>query len=336
MVDIINLVRPNILKLQPYSSARDEFKGQSGVFLDANENPYGTLNRYPDPNHTELRTKISILKNVAVENICLGNGSDEIIDLAIRIFCEPQKDKLIICPPTYGMYEVAAHINNVEVVNIPLLDNFQPDVQSILSTKAKMLFLCSPNNPTGNCIDGIEEIIKKFDGIVFIDEAYIDFCREKSLLKLIDRYDNLIISQTFSKAWGLAGIRVGVAYASKKIIDLLFKIKPPYNINALSQSHLTSALNNTHEYEINLENILIQKNRLINELQKFDFVENIFKSDANFILIKVREADRLYNYLVAQNIVIRNRNTVIPNCLRISIGNESEITQLINAFKSYR
>jgi len=335
MFDIEKIVRPNILKLKPYSSARHEFEGRSGIFLDANENPYGIHNRYPDPTQIEVRTLISKKKNIAIENICLGNGSDEVIDLAVRIFCEPQKDKVIICPPTYGMYEVVAAINELEVIHIPLLNGFQPDVSKIFATEAKMLFLCSPNNPTGNCLNGIEQIIQNFKGIVFVDEAYIDFCKEKSLIQLIHTYPNLIISQTFSKAYGLAGIRIGAAFANTKIIDLFYKIKPPYNINELSQNQLIKSLSDYKIFEENLENILVQKTRLIAALKDVEMVKCIYPSDANFILLEVIDADDLYQFLLTHNVIIRNRNSVIPNCIRITIGNEDEITQLINAIKLY-
>ena len=309
MFDIEKIVRPNILKLKPYSSARHEFEGRSGIFLDANENPYGIHNRYPDPTQIEVRKLISKKKNIAIENIC---------------------------PPTYGMYEVVAAINDVEVIHIPLLNGFQPDVSKIFATEAKMLFLSSPNNPTGNCLNGIEQIIQNFKGIVFVDEAYIDFCKEKSLIQLIHTYPNLIISQTFSKAYGLAGIRIGAAFANTKIIDLFYKIKPPYNINELSQNQLIKSLSDYKIFEENLENILVQKTRLIAALKDVEMVKCIYPSDANFILLEVIDADDLYQFLLTHNVIIRNRNSVIPNCIRITIGNAYEITQLINAIKLYR
>ena len=218
--DLYKYVRPNIVSLKPYSSARDEFKGKEGIFLDANENPMGTLNRYPDPYQTELKSALSKIKNVSPENIFIGNGSDEVIDLAYRIFCDIGKDAVITCPPTYGMYEVSANINNIPIINIPLTNDFELDVEKILSTKAKIVFVCSPNNPTANSLKNIEYIIQKFDGIVFVDEAYIDFSEQPSLLEKINEYPNLIVSQTFSKAWGMAAVRVGTAYASKEIIGL--------------------------------------------------------------------------------------------------------------------
>jgi len=336
MVNIENLVRSNIRALKPYSSARQEYDGSAGIFLDANESPYGVLNRYPDPLQLLVRNKLSQLKGVSIDQLCLGNGSDEVIDLIIRIFCEPQMDKVIICPPTYGMYEVCAGINNVEVIYSPLLKDFQPDVESILSNKAKVLFLCSPNNPTGNCLNRIEEILLKFEGIVFIDEAYIDFCKDRSLLCLIEKYPNLIISQTFSKAWGHAGLRVGVAYADKKIIDLILKVKPPYNINELSQQHLLNSLNDIENYERNIQSVLIEKQRLFIELNKVDGIENVYPSDANFLLIRVKDADDLYNYLLRRGIVVRNRNSIISNCVRITIGSPNENTELIDALKIYK
>ncbi len=242
MDNISNLIRKNILSLKPYSSARDEYKSNQGIFLDANENPFGNLNRYPDPYQWRLKQILSSQKKVAIENILIGNGSDEIIDLVQRVFCQPAADKIIICPPTYGMYEVYANVNNVDIISIPLTEDFQLNSEAILAQKAKVLYLCSPNNPTGNSLQNLEYIIDNFNGIVFLDEAYIDFSEQPSLVSKINQYPNLIVSQTFSKARGLAAVRVGIAYASETIISVMNKVKPPYNISRLNQDAAVQSL----------------------------------------------------------------------------------------------
>jgi histidinol-phosphate aminotransferase len=339
MIDLNKIVRPNILKLMPYSSARDEFKGNDGIFLDANENPYGDLNRYPDPYQKELKDGLSKLKKVNRENIFIGNGSDEVIDLAFRIFCEPGKDKALTFSPTYGMYDVSAGINNVELLKIPLNETFQIDTakldQYLNNYDIKLIFICSPNNPTGNSIDleVIESILNKFKGIVIIDEAYIDFSSIESCLKLLKKYSNLIISQTFSKAWGLAAARVGIAYASKEIIELYNKVKPPYNISKLNQEAAIKVLSDSNEFNKNLQLILDEKEKLKAELNSISLVKKIYPSDANFLLVEVEDADKIYADLVAKKIIARNRNKLIKNCIRISVGTPNENKKLITALK---
>lgn len=338
MFKLEKYIRPNILDLKPYSSARDEFQGQEGIFLDANENPYGTLNRYPDPYQKALKAKLAKLKKMQPKQIFIGNGSDEVIDLAFRIFCEPGKDKVIVCPPTYGMYEVSAHINAIEVVQVPLDSNFQLDLEQILklnrsSKEVKMVFICSPNNPTGNKLEQIETLAKQFKGIVFVDEAYIDFSIEESLLPKLKQFPNLIVSQTLSKAWGKASLRIGMAFASPELIGYFNKVKPPYNVSAINQAEAINTLANLEEFNRNVQTILEQRKVLAEQLAKLAFVEKIYPSDANFLLVKTRDANTLYNYLVGQKIVVRNRHSVVANCLRISIGKPEENQKLIQTLK---
>ncbi|WP_313598969.1 histidinol-phosphate transaminase [Epilithonimonas vandammei] len=341
-IDIKNLVRKNILNLKPYSSARDEFEGENGIFLDANENPFGELNRYPDPYQLKIKQKLSELNQISTENIFLGNGSDEVIDLAFRIFCEPKKDKVLTFSPTYGMYEVSANINDVELINVELKDNFQIDLESLKpylnDENLKIIFICSPNNPTGNSIKNIEYILENFNGIVFIDEAYIDFSPEESFTNQIKNYPNLIVSQTFSKAWGMASVRVGIAYASEEIIKFYNKVKPPYNISQLNQDAIIKTLNdeNINQVSENIKIILEEKKSLIQNLEKLDLVKTIFPSDANFILIEVDNANSVYQELVNQNVIIRNRNSVIKNCLRITVGSPDENKKLIETLQTLK
>lgn len=337
-IDINKLVRQNILNLSPYSSARDEFSGTEGIFLDANENPNGNYNRYPDPHQAELKRVLGKVKSVSPENIFLGNGSDEVIDLIFRVFANPGKDKAIICPPTYGMYEVSANINDVEIVNIPLLPNFQLNKEAIFETieqdkSVKLIFICSPNNPTGNLIEGIEEVIEKFNGIVVVDEAYIDFSPQSSKAQAIKSYNNLIVSQTLSKAWGLAGIRVGFAFAQSEIIALLNKIKPPYNISTLNQQQAMLKLLQEEEFEIERDEILSERTRLEEQLLLLPMVQKIYPSSANFLLIEVDNANNVYNLLVAKNVIVRNRDTVIKNCIRVTIGTKDENDRLLTELK---
>lgn len=337
-IDINKLVRQNILNLKPYSSARDEFSGTEGVFLDANENPNGNYNRYPDPHQSELKSMIGKVKSVAPENIFLGNGSDEVIDLIFRTFANPGRDKVIVCPPTYGMYEVSANINDVEIVNIPLLPNFQLDKQTIFEiigqdTAVKLIFICSPNNPTGNLLEGIEEIIEKFNGIVVVDEAYIDFSPDSSKAQAIHQCNNLIVLQTLSKAWGLAGVRVGFAFAQSKIIALLNKIKPPYNISTLNQQQALARLSHPEEFEAERNEILAERERLKKELLQLAIVHKIYPSSANFLLVEVGDANCVYNSLVTKNVVVRNRHTVIKNCIRITVGTKQENDILLTELK---
>jgi len=339
MIEIEKLIRPNILKLQPYSSARDEYKGTKGIFLDANENPYGKLNRYPDPYQKKLKQKLSEIKTIPVENIFIGNGSDEVIDLAFRIFCNPGTDKALTFSPTYGMYKVAAAINDIQLINVPLNDEFQINTNELkdhFSDKTiKLVFICSPNNPTGNNIDNIEFIFENFNGIVFVDEAYIDFSNTVSWLEKFFRYPNLIISQTFSKAWGLAAARVGVAYASSEIIGWYNKVKPPYNVSALNQNAVLKVINKPELFAERKRIILEERETLKLKLSFFPFIIKIFPSDSNFLLIECINADVIYYHLVKEKIIIRNRNTVVKNCIRITVGTPIENQKLIRSLKKY-
>ena len=342
MFEFEKLVRTNIIALKPYSSARDEFNGEAVIFLDANENPFGDFNRYPDPHQQTLKDKLKELKKVSSNQIFIGNGSDEVIDLLIRVFCIPSIDKVIICPPTYGMYEVAANINDVSIINVPLTPSFQLDIealQKVISQSAvntiKIIFLCSPNNPTGNSIDHIDWVLTHFNGIVVVDEAYIDFSERSSFIEKLAFYPNLVVVQTFSKAWGLAAARIGVAYASEAVIALMQKIKPPYNVSSLNQEAALKALENNHVVEHHKVPILEQRTYLATSLSQLSFVKRVYPSDANFILIEVDDAELLYAYLVRTKIVIRNRSSLIKNCLRITIGTEIENKYLIEVLKCY-
>lgn len=336
MKSIQHLVRPNILKLKPYSSARDEFSGKEGVFLDANENPFGNLNRYPDPYQKPLKDKLSKIKNLSNNQIFIGNGSDEVIDILYRIFCNPTKDKVIICPPTYGMYEVSANINDVEILKIPLNENFQMNLTEIeQDSDAKLLFLCSPNNPTGNTLTHIEKVLSFFKGIVVVDEAYIDFSSTPSFIEKINIYPNLVVMQTFSKAWGLAGARVGIAYSNPEIIALMNKVKPPYNVSKLNQEAALKALENNALFLKQKDEIVKQKVWMKNALSELTFVQKIFPSDANFLLLEVANANELYQYLIEKKVIVRNRNSVVKNCIRITIGSETENKLLIKEMKQF-
>ena len=341
-MDLQKLVRQNILSLKPYSSARDEFSGEAGVFLDANENPFGDLNRYPDPHQQTLKDKLKDIKKLTSKQVFIGNGSDEVIDLLIRIFCNPSIDKIVVCPPTYGMYEVAANINDVMVLSVPLTQDFQLDteaLQQVISQSEpntlKLIFLCTPNNPTGNSIDNIEWVLTNFNGIVVVDEAYIDFSERTSFIEKLALYPNLVVVQTFSKAWGLAAARIGIAYASETIIALMQKVKPPYNVSSLNQEAALKALDNEHVIVHQKAHILEQRTYLETSLSQLPIVKKVFPSDANFILIEVEDADKLYEHLVIKNIVVRNRNTIIKNCLRITIGTIVENQYLIEVLKRY-
>lgn len=337
-MNINKLVRPNILNLKPYQSARDEFKGTTGIFLDANENPYGNLNRYPDAYQNALKERVSDIKKVPANQIFIGNGSDETIDLAMRIFCEPGKDKIMICPPTYGMYKVAADINNIDIVETPLTPYFQLNIDDILAKSAdkniKILFLCSPNNPTGNSLKNIDKIIREFQGIVFLDEAYIEFSKQKSFLSQLSEYPNLIISQTFSKARGLANARIGMAFSSTQIIELYNKIKPPYNVSGINQKAALENLNDDKIFSKNMEQIITQRQYLLDNFRKLPIIQKIYPTDANFILIECKNATKVYTKLVQQGIIIRNRNSQIANTLRISVGTPHESKTLLKALKS--
>ena len=339
MFNLKDLVRPNILALKPYSSARDEFSGDEGVFLDANENPFGTLNRYPDSYQKELKDKLSSYKNIPVENIFLGNGSDEIMDLIIRVFCNPSVDKALTFTPTFGMYQVASDINNVELIKLPLNDDFQINTENLKpylnDENLKLIFICSPNNPTGNCFNDVdvEFILKAFKGIVIVDEAYIDFSNKTSWSKLLNEYPNIIVTQTFSKAWALASARVGIAYASDEIVQLLNKVKMPYNISKLNQQAAIDALDNESEFKKNIEIILNEKEQLIQKLNELESVKKIYPSDANFLLIEFDDANKTYQDLVSQKIITRNRHRLVNNAIRITVGTPSENDQLLKALK---
>jgi len=342
-MEIKDLIRENIKSLEAYSSARDEFKAMSSefVFIDANENPFDTgLNRYPDPQQTLVKEALSKLKGISEEQILLGNGSDEVLDLIFRVFCEPRVDNVIVLPPTYGMYEVLANTNAIELLKIPLVENFQPNVKEIIKgqdAKTKLLFLCSPNNPTANSFDAtkIETLIKEFNGIVVIDEAYIDFSIEDSWLCRLDEFPNLIVTQTLSKAYGLASIRLGICYASKEIISILNKIKPPYNVNQLTQDVALQSLFNQEKVKNEIAIIISERNQLIRDLQNVEIVEKVYPSDANFLLVQVDDATLRYKQLVKLGIIARNRTTQIlcDNCLRFTVGTPDENKKLINTLK---
>ena len=340
MFDLKKLVRPNILALNPYSSARDEFKGSDGVFLDANENPFGTLNRYPDSYHKQLKEELSSLKNISVKNIFTGNGSDEIIDLLYRVFCNPGKDKALTFIPTFGMYQVAADVNDVELLKLPLQDDFQINTETLkpfLSNEdLKLIYICSPNNPTGNCFneEDVEYILKTFNGIVIIDEAYIDFSTKASFANYLKDYPNLIVMQTMSKAWALAAARVGIAFASEEIVKLLNNIKMPYNISDLNQKAAIDALQNRAVFEANKRIILEEKEKLKQELQSLNLIKKIYPSDANFFLVEVDDANSLYEKLVAKKVITRNRNSLVKNSIRITVGTPDENQQLLNTLKN--
>ncbi|MUV02818.1 histidinol-phosphate transaminase [Flavobacterium rakeshii] len=337
MNSIEKIVRPNILALQAYSSAREEFTGSEGIFLDANENPFGELNRYPDPLQKQLKQRLSVIKGVAPQNIFTGNGSDEAIDLCFRIFCEPGKDKALTFTPTYGMYEVSAAINNTELIKVPLDNNFQVDKNKALlaleDESIKLVFICSPNNPTGNCLDTAKFIIQNFKGIVVVDEAYADFC-STTLVNKLEQYPNLIVLQTLSKAWGLAAARVGIAYASPFIISLFNKVKPPYNISKLNYTAAIKALENTDNYEEQKKLLLEERQKLSEALSQIPIIRKVYPSQANFLLVEVSDANSVYQNLIQQGIIIRNRNKEVKNCIRISIGTPQENKALLNALQN--
>jgi histidinol-phosphate aminotransferase len=343
-----NILRENIKKLVPYSSARDEYKGKTGIFLDANENSYGSplpenYNRYPDPLQLDLKEKIGKIKGLPIENIFVGNGSDEAIDILFRAFCNPGKDNVIICPPTYGMYEVSANINDVVIRKVPLIEEtFQLDIQKILGAitgETKLIFVCCPNNPTGNGVkwEDIKRLIEEFSGIVVIDEAYINFARYRSLIPELLNYPNLVILQTFSKAWGMAGLRIGMAFASEVIIDVFNKIKPPYNINAVSQQLAIDAIANISEVNLWIKEIVHERGLLSKEISEFPFVIKVYPSEANFILVKTTDAIGIYTYLINQQIVVRDRSRIslCESCLRITVGTRVENEKLIKILKEY-
>lgn len=345
--DINKLVRDNVKVLKPYSSARDEFEDfdtAEMVFLDANENPYQNgVNRYPDPQQANVKVVLGQIKNLSQKQILLGNGSDEVLDLLFRAFCEPKVDNIISLPPTYGMYSVLANINNVENKEVLLSNDFQPQVDKILEAvtdNTKIIFLCSPNNPTGNSFttESVTTLLEKFSGFVVIDEAYIDFSDKASWLEKLDQYPNLIITQTLSKAYGLAGIRLGICYASEEVIAVLNKIKPPYNVNELTQQRALERLSDQEKINREISSILTERDTLLDVLNQVPFVEKIYPSEANFILIKVDDANKRYDELIAKGIVIRNRSTqpLCENTLRLTIGTEEENKKLIKALISLK
>ena len=347
MFNADSLVRKNIRVLKPYSSARDEFKGEANVFLDANENSLGSpllkwYNRYPDPMQWQIKEKIAKIKHVDAEQIFLGNGSDEPIDLLFRCFCEPGIDEVIICPPTYGMYEVSANINNISLNRVPLNLDYQldmPALEDAIKPNTKIIWICSPNNPTGNSIDrqDIEMILNNFDGLVVIDEAYINFARQRSFIMDLNEYPNLVVLQTFSKAWGLAGLRVGMAFASKEIVAFLNKVKPPYNISQPVQDLVIKALDEIGGVNDMIRILVASRNQLATALSEAGEVMHVYPSDANFLLVKFKDAKAMYAYLLGKGIVLRDRSNVLlcDQCLRITVGTEEENLKLLTAINEF-
>ncbi len=345
--DVQKLLRSNIKNLTPYSSARDEFKGEAEVSLDANENSLGSpllhwYNRYPDPLQHKVKEAVSTIKKVPVENIFLGNGSDECIDVLYRCFCVPGKDNIIICPPTYGMYEVSANINDIAIRRAQLLPDFQLDlihIETLIDEHTKIIWLCSPNNPTGNSMrrEDIEMVLNNFNGLVVIDEAYINFSRHKSFIQELVDYPNLVVLQTFSKAWGLAGLRLGLAFASAEIVSIMNKVKPPYNISAATQELALQALQNVGQVNDMIHELVSMRGALKEVLEGLPMVEKVYPSDANFLLVKTTGAKKIYQYLLSKSIVVRDRSSVIlcDDCLRITIGTEEENTKLVDALLDY-
>lgn len=345
--DIDQLLRENIKKLVPYSSARDEFKGEASVYLDANENAYGSplsrdYNRYPDPLQWKLKERIAEIKGVPAPHIFVGNGSDEVIDILFRAFCNPGKDNVIICPPTYGMYEVSANINDIELRKAPLTPDFQLDLdtmEQLVDEHTKLIFVCSPNNPTGNALnrEDIEMLLNNFRGIVAIDEAYINFSRHRSFIQELTEYPNLVVMQTLSKAWGLAALRVGMAFSSTPIIDVMNKVKPPYNVNQASQELALEALNNINQVNGWIRETVQERERVAHILSTLPQVLKVYPSDANFILVKTIDANAIYDSLVEKGIIVRNRNKVMlcEGCLRITIGKPEENAQLLEGISSF-
>lgn len=344
---IDKLLRPHIANLTPYSSARDEYSGKEGVFLDANENPIGSItkadfNRYPDPYQSQLKDRIAGIKDVPAANIFLGNGSDEAIDLLFRAFCNPGKDNIIILPPTYGMYEVSAEINDVAIKRVNLSEDFQLRPDEILAQVddfTKIIFVCSPNNPSGNEMkkEAILQILNGFGGLVVVDEAYIDFSPSPSFTALLGQYPNLLVMQTFSKAWGLASLRLGMAFASRDIIQVLNRIKPPYNISGLTQETVLAALDGVDKMKAMVCAILEERQKLREALEGLPLVLKVYPSDANFLLVKIQQARQIYNYLIGNKIIVRDRSKVVlcEDCLRITVGTPAENKILLDALKNY-
>jgi len=347
MFNLEQLIRDNIKKLKPYSSARDEFSGEAKVFLDANENSLGSpltkwYNRYPDPHQQAVKQKLSSIKGIGAEHIFLGNGSDECIDILFRCFCEPGTDNVLICPPTYGMYEVSANINDVEIRKAPLLPDFQLDLihmENLTDANTKIIWLCSPNNPTGNSLNrtDIEMVLNNFNGIVVLDEAYINFAQQKSFVQELTEYPNLVVLQTLSKAWGLAGLRLGMAFASQSIIEVMNKVKPPYNINQSTQELVLKALEEVGQVNDMIKILVDMRIALAEVFETMPTVEKVYPSDANFILVKIADARKIYEFLLTRGIVLRDRSNVelCENCLRITIGTEKENTDLVDAMQEW-
>ena len=348
MFDLNKLLRENIRQLVPYSSARDDFKGEAQIFLDANENSLGSpltkwYNRYPDPHQWKVKEALAKIKGVAPAHIFLGNGSDECIDLLYRAFCVPGRDNIIINPPTYGMYEVSANINDVEVRRAVLLDDFQLDLvhlERLVDERTKIIWICSPNNPTANSMhrQDIEVVLNNFSGLVVIDEAYINFSRHRSFIQELTEYPNLVVLQTMSKAWGLAGLRLGMAFASEAIIDVYNKVKPPYNVNQATQEFALTALGEVEQVNGMIRALVAMREQLARELDGLGCVRHVYPSDANFLLVKVDEARRLYDYLLGDGIVVRDRSKVelCGGCLRITVGTEIENAELMRALRQYK
>lgn len=345
-IDITQLVRPMVREIAPYRSARDDFEDFEAqkVFLDANENPYNSIaNRYPDPLQRQLKRTLAKIKGVEANQILLGNGSDEVLDLVFRAFCEPGQDEVILLPPTYGMYAVLAQLNNVKVNTVPLNESFQLDLEGIMrqvNGNTKVIFVCSPNNPTGNSIplEQIQSLLNQFSGLVVVDEAYVDFSTKGSAVRFLDDYPHLMICQTFSKAYGLAGIRLGMGIADSKIIDYFNKIKPPYNVNVLTQKTAFNSLNDQNTTKEHVKELLAERQKLEKELLNIDFVNKIYPSDANFLLIQVDNASKRYDQLLSLDIVVRNRSSLsgCENTLRITVGTPQENIRLINACKTIK
>lgn len=346
--DLGNIVRDNIRRLKPYSSARSEFAGSAEVFLDANENAFGSpagdgYNRYPDPLQKELKTRISELNCVDASQIFVGNGSDEAIDLLFRIFCEPGKDACVVCPPTYGMYQVSADINDVAVKEVPLTADFELDAEGVIgaiSPNTKLIFICSPNNPTGNLMrrEDVIRIAERFrQGIVIVDEAYIHFAEADSLISELPRLPNLVVLQTFSKAWAMAGLRVGLAFASEEIIELMNRVKPPYNVSGIAQRAVLDAVDSIRDVEAWVDTTVAERSRLIEKLAEFGFLEKIYPTDANFMLVKTTDPTSIYQHLLNEHIVVRDRSrvTLCEGCLRITIGTAGENDRLLRSLENY-
>jgi histidinol-phosphate aminotransferase len=346
MFNLNSILRENIKTLTPYSSARDEFQGEASVYLDANENAFGSpldeqYNRYPDPLQYNVKKRLSEIKGVPVRNIFLGNGSDEAIDILFRSFCNPGVDNVILVPPTYGMYQVSANINDIEARKVPLTADYQLNLEGIaeaIDERTKMIFICSPNNPTGNSIEraDVETLIANFNGIVVVDEAYINYSRQKTFIQELTEYGNLVVLQTLSKAWGLAGLRLGMAFASEEIIEVMNRVKPPYNINEATQQLVLKALQNVDQVNHWIKQTLIERDKLVLALKDFDFVVDIYPSDANFILVKTTDARGIYNHLVGQGIIVRDRSKVelCEGCLRVTVGTPDENLVLIEQLEN--